>query len=653
MNSLHHLEALNPQQREAVEHTEGPLLILAGAGSGKTRVLTYRIAHLIYAKSVLPQHIWAVTFTNKAAQEMKNRVAQLVSLRAGRAVYLSTFHSACLRMLRQHGPALGLKNDFVLYDSDDQLALIKRCVKECLINEELYPPKMLLGRIGRLKHQLIAPDQYRGADFGVDEKLKKVYALYQERLFAQGALDFDDLIWQTTRLLELHPEIRQRYHSQFQYIMIDEYQDTNHAQYQLIRLLTSDRQNLCVVGDDDQSIYAFRGADVRNILEFERDYPNAKVVILGQNYRSTQTILSAASQVIEKNSRRKSKNLFTENGLGEPIVWGKVKDDEEEARFVRQTLSMLHEKEERPLSDFCVLYRTHAQSRMIEEALRNSSFPYVIVGGIRFYERKEIKDLIAYLRLIACPDDAVSFRRVVNLPPRGIGAITIERLEEIAKGLGGSLCDAMASEGLEAGIARKYAPFLQLMRRMTTERNQLSLPSLIRFLIEAIHYFDYLKKEYPDQVDERQENVLEFVHAAEAFDLEWNRREDQGEIGKDQRGCLTAFLDQIALVTNGDESDGNDQKITLMTIHSAKGLEFPVIFLVGMEEGIFPHARSLANAREMEEERRLCYVAITRAKERLYLVSADERRLYGSFQTNAPSRFIKELSANILTKLAR
>lgn len=665
------LAGLNAEQQAAAEQVKGPLLILAGAGSGKTRVIVHRIAYLIQGLNVSPFRILAVTFTNKAAQEMRERVAQLVSPEVSGKLMISTFHSACLRILRQHIDLLGMPKDFVVYDASDQLVLIKSCISDLEINEDLFPPRKLLAQIGQLKHQLISPESYadRAGDFGFEAVLKKAYSLYQAKLTGLKALDFDDLIGSTIHLFQSRPELLQVYHGRFQYIMVDEYQDTNHAQYQLIRLLTSPLRNLCVVGDDDQSIYAFRGADVGNILSFERDFPDAKVVILNQNYRSSGTILSAASAMIEKNPNRKQKNLWTENDRGEPIVWGKVADENAEARFVLRTISSLRETQGCTLSDFSVLYRTNAQSRVIEEALRMAGVPYLIYGGLRFYDRKEVKDLIAYLRLMVYPADDIALRRIINLPQRGIGQLTFERLSHFAELSQIPLLDAVSQSlrlpdrlpaedldatlvegiGLSPQARRGLRHFLDLIVRLQSFAADASLPQLVRFLIEETAYLDYLKKTFGTESESRIENVLELVAAADEFirqeglEVEYDLDGEQIEVDRSGLACVKAFLDQIALVSSGEENNETEKGVTLMTLHSAKGLEFPVVFLVGMEEGLFPHTRSLTNAREMEEERRLCYVGMTRAKERLYLISAAQRRLYGTSHWNNPSRFIKDL----------
>ncbi len=652
------LANLNPTQREAAGHVEGPLLILAGAGSGKTRVIVHRIAYLLEALNISPYRILAVTFTNKAAQEMRERIARLVSPEASQDLMISTFHSACLRILRQHIELLGFPKDFVVYDAADQLVLIKSCISDLEINEDLFPPRSLLGQISKLKHQLVLPEAYaeRASDFGYEAALKKVYSLYQTRLTGLNALDFDDLIGFTIRLFQSRPTLVQTYHDRFLYVMVDEYQDTNHAQYQLIRLLTSARRNLCVVGDDDQSIYAFRGADVGNILSFERDFPDAKVVILNQNYRSTGTILSAASAMIEKNSKRKQKHLWTENGDGEKIIWGKMADERAEAKFVLKNIISLQGSGDYRLSDFAILYRTNAQSRVIEEAFRAEGIPYIVYGGLRFYDRKEVKDLIAYLRLIIYPKDDVSFRRIYNLPTRGIGRVTFERLSSFAESREGSFLESIAfldDLGVSPQGKRGLTVFYALIERFKNLAEHESLPQLIRSLMEAIGYTDYLMKAFGSESESRIQNVHELIDAADQFILadqetQFDLEGNEIEIEREGLSGVKAFLDQIALVSSADENDGAERGVTLMTLHSAKGLEFPVVFLVGMEDGLFPHSRSLTQEKEMEEERRLCYVGMTRAKERLYLLSAAQRRLYGALQWNSPSRFIKDVPEEII-----
>ncbi len=662
------LADLNPQQREAVSHCEGPLLVLAGAGSGKTRVIVHRIGYLVEVLGCSPFQILAVTFTNKAAQEMRERMQVLISADLCRKLTISTFHSACLRILRNHIALLGYSRDFVVYDAADQLALVKSCVEALEINSDLFSPRMLRGRISQLKHQLISPETFSETanDYGPDAALRKVYALYQTRLKDLAALDFDDLIGFTIRLLESFPELRADFQDRFRFIMIDEYQDTNSAQYRLIQLLTSEAQNLCVVGDDDQSIYAFRGADVGNILRFERDFPRAKVVILNQNYRSTETILSAASAVISKNSRRKAKDLWTENGQGEKIVRAETADEKEEAEFVVRTLKNLQDEEGRRLSDFSILYRTNAQSRVIEEHLRNKGIPYRVYGGLRFYDRKEVKDLIAYLRLVVYPGDNMSVQRVINLPQRAVGRVTLGRLALYAETREISLLEAIL-EREEAGLSpqgkRGVAGFLEVIEALRQTATDQSLSQVIRYLIEAVDYLAYLKRTFGPESESRIENVLELIAAADQFVLldAANENDDDAfnfgantlEKGPSGLSDLKTFLDQVALVSSGDEKTESEGGVTLMTLHSAKGLEFPVVFLVGMEEGLFPHSRALSDEREMEEERRLCYVGMTRAKERLYLVHATARNLYGTTQWNRPSRFVRDLPKGMLETVGR
>ena len=641
------LKDLNPRQQEAVLHTEGPLLILAGAGSGKTRVIAHRIAYLVDIIGVPSETILAVTFTNKAAGEMKGRVETLLPGPRGKRVFVSTFHSACLRILRQHSHRVGIKNGFVIYDAQDQTALIKLCLSDLAIDDALYPPKKILGYIGQLKNQLISPSQYEAGYSSslLQEKIKQVYTLYQEKLMGFQAIDFDDLIGLTIKLFTTQPDLLARYREQFQYLMIDEYQDTNHAQYRLIRLLIGEAKNLCVVGDDDQSIYAFRGADVGNILKFERDFPDAKVVVLDQNYRSTQAILSAASIVISENKERKAKKLWTENSAGEPIFVQQVLDETEEAIFVRETIDV-ERKSGQSLSNFCILYRTHAQSRVIEEGLRNKGIPYVIFGGIRFYERKEIKDLIAYLRVIVSPEDEISLKRILNTPPRGIGEVTLQKLIANAEMEQVSLYEAMgmaACSPMTTGAGKRgLISFHKLMEQCRSEMEKLPIADLLRLIIEKTEYLTAIGGndlgEGKAEAEGRKENIMEFISAAEQFAKQGSDAFPEGvELYK-------AFLDQIALISNETGDKSAESFVTLMTLHSAKGLEFETVFMVGMEEGVFPHARALTEPKEMEEERRLCYVGMTRARKRLYLSYAESRRLYGQTHWNSPSRFLRGIS---------
>jgi DNA helicase-2/ATP-dependent DNA helicase PcrA len=638
MNDL--LQELNPPQRDAVLHTEGPLLILAGAGSGKTRVIAYRIAHLIASGGVHPSQILAVTFTNKAAGEMKERVEHLLGP-TGRGVWVSTFHSACVRILRTHAERLGYPKTFVVYDSGDQLSLVRECLHQLGINEEVHKPAAIARRISALKNQLTTPEAFRSQaqDFGMEDKVAKVYALYRDRMRVAGAWDFDDLLMQTVALFERAPDVLEAYQRQFRYLMVDEYQDTNHAQYRLIRLLAGERANLCVVGDDDQSIYAFRGADVRNILEFEKDFPRAKVVKLEQNYRSTRAILDAASAVVEKNGSRKGKRLWTEHLGGEKITVAKLGDEEGEAAFICRTLRE-HLREGKVYRDFAVLYRTNAQSRAIEDRLRNDGIPYVIVGGLRFYERKEVKDVVAYLRVLANPSDEISLKRIINVPTRGIGSTTVERVEAYAVERGLSWFEALRAlaadpDRLAAASRRSIERFLAMIDGLLELARGTSVSKLLAATLERVRYLDFLREELGREAEGRIENIQELFSAVEEFE---EQSEDVG---------LPAFLDRVALVSDVDVLASSDGAVPLMTLHSAKGLEFPVVFMVGMEEGLFPHSRSLQDAEAMEEERRLCYVGITRAKQRLYLTYTNMRRLYGSIQYNAPSRFVDEIPGEL------
>ena len=662
MNSAHFLEQLNPPQRLAVERTEGPLLVLAGAGSGKTRVIAARIAYLIAAKGVLPAQILAVTFTNKAAGEMRERVAHLLGVRS-LGVWVSTFHSACVRILRQHADRLGYEKSFQIYDTADQLAVVKEGIKVLQLDPDRYKPSALLGRISWAKNHLMTPEAFErtAASFGLERASARLYPWYQERLRQHQAIDFDDLLQLTVRLFEAHPTVLEAYQQRFRYLLIDEFQDTNPVQYRWVRLLTGRHQNLCVVGDDDQSIYRFRGADVGNILRFEQDFPSAVVILLEQNYRSTQTILNAAMAVVSGNPSRKPKQLWTDNRGGPPITRCRAADDEAEADYIARTIDELRRREELRHGDCCVLYRTNAQSRSLEEGLRRRGIPYQIIGGVRFYERKEIKDLLAYLRVITNPQDRISLLRILNVPARGIGATTIERIEQAASAWGLSLADAVGRlldappEAQAAGVALASAPRKALaelwtvLRGLRRRHDALAsgaegggLAGLLDELLRRTGYQEWLRQEFGPAAEPRIENIQELFSAVEEFE---ERASDEPDEARADRS-LAAFLDGVALVSDVDEwREGG--AVLLMTLHSAKGLEFPTVFLAGMEEGLFPHARSLAEPVEMEEERRLCYVGMTRAKRRLYLIHTEMRRLYGSVQWNAPSRFLDEVPAEL------
>ncbi len=634
---------LNPPQQEAVQHGDGPLLILAGAGSGKTRVITRRIAHLIARRGVQPWQILAVTFTNKAADEMRKRVEQLLGGR-GRDVALGTFHSTCVRILRKWHDEVGLRSSFVIYDDADQLNVIRDCLKGLNLSGRALNPRAVAARISRAKNELQTPGEYAGmaADF-TEERTAKVYSLYQERLRASHAVDFDDLLMLTVLLFRDRPHVLEYYQNRWGYVLVDEYQDTNHAQYQIVNHLTRRHGNLTVVGDDDQSIYRWRGADLNNILDFERDHPGCKVIKLEQNYRSTQTILGAAGGVVARNRGRKGKTLWTENPAGGPIVLYQARDEQAEADFVVRQIRELAAEDGHSLDDFAVFYRTNAQSRVLEDALRRDLTPYVIVGGLRFYDRKEVKDLLAYLRLVANPDDVQSFKRVVNVPPRGIGQVTVEKLEGLAIAERTSIWDACRQIGerkiLGPKILKALGGLVALVEKTRAKLPVVTVPDLILDLLETTGYLADLKAEGTVEAESRMENLQELISAAREF-LE--RSEDQS---------LQAFLDSVALITDVDELAEGKGTVTLMTLHSAKGLEFPVVFMTGMEEGVFPHTRSLGDDAELEEERRLCYVGMTRARQRLYLSAALSRRMYNSDNFNLPSRFLDEVPERLTERV--
>ena len=651
---MNYLDSLNPPQREAVLHGDGPLLILAGAGSGKTRVITCRIAHLIRSRDVDPGNILAVTFTNKAANEMRERLERMLDMPLGRGIgygglWISTFHSACVRILRQHIDRLGYKRQFVIFDETDRSSLIKACMADLRIDAERYQPRAIAARISALKNNLTDSEQFAktSAHFGFDEAVSRVYSVYEEKLRESGGLDFDDLLMLAVRLFERHQDVLGYYQSLFHHILIDEYQDTNRAQYRLVRLLTTQRKNLCVVGDDDQSIYKFRGADISNILNFEKDYPEAKVIKLEQNYRSTENILGAAGAVVARNLGRKPKELWTRKRGGDKILCYKAADEKDEARFICRSIQQ-EVDQGRSLRELAVLYRTNAQSRALEDALRNRGIPYRIFGGLRFYDRKEIKDIIAYLRVLQNPSDIVSLRRIINVPARGIGDTTIEKLETAAAQAGVSLYQAAMDTDradMTNSAKRKLREFTGMMERMRTDLMTSSITDLVRRVIHESGYGAALEQDKNVESRIRIENLNELMTATEDF------QEQNRDVS------LVAFLDQVALITDSEQQiaaegrRGSTDTVTLMTLHNAKGLEFSVVFMAGMEEGLFPHSRSAESEEELEEERRLCYVGITRAKERLILTHAAERRLYGYPQANLVSRFVQEIPGEALEKI--
>lgn len=637
------VDGLNKEQQQAVQHTEGPLLIMAGAGSGKTRVLTHRIAYLIHEKDVAPHNILAITFTNKAAREMKERVNDLVGRGSG-SVWVSTFHSMCVRILRRDIDRIGYDRNFTILDTTDQLTVIRQVLKNLNIDPKQFDPRAMLGAISNAKNELITPEEYRkNQNSYYERQISDIYEAYQKMLRKNQSLDFDDLIMQTTHLFDRVPEVLAYYQRRFQYIHVDEYQDTNNAQYQLVQQLAKRFENLCVVGDSDQSIYAWRGANIENILSFEEDYSNTKVILLEQNYRSTKFILEAANHVIENNEGRKAKNLWTDNAEGKKIVLYEGNTERDESMFVvEQIQSYLDDGSYEP-HDIAILYRTNAQSRAIEDTLLKSNLAYQMIGGMKFYERKEIKDLIAYLRLITNPQDDISFARAVNEPKRGIGATSIDRLRAYAADHDISLSETIKEvdfTGVTPRAAQALAMFEELIQSFARQQEFLTATEMVEQVIEKTGYEEALRKESSIEAQSRIENLEEFLSVTREFE---KTSEDK---------TLLAFLTDLALIADIDSVDEEDpdqqSKITLMTLHSAKGLEFPVVFLIGMEENLFPHSRSMDDEEGMEEERRLAYVGITRAEKQLYLTHAQSRMIFGRSQYNPPSRFIKELPEHTL-----
>ncbi len=634
------LSRLNPPQREAVLHTEGPLLILAGAGSGKTRVLTHRIAHLI-EKGVRPWEILAITFTNKAAREMKSRVENLVGPAADEC-WISTFHASCAKILRRDIEKLGYKRQFSIYDDDDQMSVIRAILKEMDLDDKIYPPRQIKSIISDAKNKLLTPDEWlKGAqdDFR-SKRYFEVFREYQKRLKKNDALDFDDLLMKTLELMSEHPPVLDYYRRKFSYVLVDEYQDTNLAQYELVRLLGGDKRNVCVVGDDDQSIYGWRGADIRNILEFEKDYPDAHVIKLEQNYRSTAAILDAANQVIAHNAGRKEKALWTEQPEGEKISVYRAQDERDEAAWICAQLSALKKKGVPP-SQAAVLYRTNAQSRALEEALVRSGIPYRVYGGMKFYDRKEVKDLVAYLRAFVNPDDDVSLRRVLNVPKRGIGDSTVDLLQQHAIEQGLPLFSTVLAyheASLPSRAVGAVRAFAQTLESLMLKRFEMGPAEFLEQVIENTGYLKPLQEDKSDEGQSRIENVNEFIGALRQY-------EEQNP-----EGGLEGFLENVALVTDLDSMGEQHQALTLMTLHSAKGLEFPYVFLAGMEEGIFPISRAAFSGDDgqLEEERRLCYVGITRAMVKLHLTHARTRMLFGNRQMGDPSRFLSEIPKRLL-----
>ncbi len=627
-----YLADLNPAQRDAVVQTEGPLLVVAGAGSGKTRVLTYRVAHLLAACGVKPNEILAITFTNKAAAEMRGRVETMLG-NVARVIWIMTFHAACGRILRREATRLGYRSNFTIYDQADQIRLVKDCLEELERDPKRFVPRGIHAQISNAKNQLIGPDAYaaRVASF-YDQTVADTYQLYQRRLFGSNAVDFDDLLMLTVEVLERFPEARGRWQKTFRYVLVDEYQDTNHAQYRLLQLLAGEHGNVCAVGDPDQSIYAFRGADIRNILEFERDLTGTRVIALEQNYRSTNTILEAANHVISHNRERKEKNLWSELGEGEPVRVVEVEDEHAEARFVASSIAALVE-EGYSGDEIAVVYRTNAQSRVLEDVLVRQGVAYQVIGGPRFYERAEIKDALAYLQVVDNPGDAVSLTRIANRPRRGIGDASLARLQTFADAQAISFWEALGRAD-EAGIANAPLRAVQSLRNvlqsLQSAAQEHDVPELVERMLDRTGYLEALEAERTIEARGRIENLQELVGVA---------REYQATA---EEPSLSSFLQEVSLYSDQDALREQESLVTLMTLHNAKGLEFRAVFMIGLEEGIFPHSRSIEE-NEVEEERRLAYVGMTRAKERLVLTHAVARTLFGNRMANLPSRFLDEL----------
>ncbi len=640
MNNL--TAGLNEEQKQAVLTTEGPMLIIAGAGSGKTRVLTHKIAHLV-GLGIRPYNILAITFTNKAAKEMKMRLNNLLGDASAQQLWVGTFHFICLQILRRNVDEIGYSSNFVIYDSGDQKTLIKQCLKSANLDDKQYTPQGMLAAISNAKNKMLTPEQFaKDTSDYYEEKVAAVYKLYQKHLKDANAVDFDDILLLAVKLLRQNSELLAYYQEKFAYVLVDEYQDTNKVQYHLVKLLAAKHKNICVVGDPDQSIYGWRGADIANILAFEEDYPHVKVIKLEQNYRSTPAILQAANQVIANNAGRKEKNLWTDKKAGEKICLCVAQDEKQEAFFVVSEIERLHKQQAIPYNKFAILYRTHALSRVMEDVLVRHGLPYEIFGGVKFYDRKEVKDIVAYLKLIMNPADIVSFRRVINLPKRGIGETTVAKIIDAAAELEISpmelLCNTDIKTLLPEKTKAKLLDFTMLIDELWEESLKGNIAHLLELILEKTGYLAELKKERNIENQTRIENLEEFVSAAAEFDQHAEEKN------------LEEFLGNIALVSDFDSYEEEIEKIVLMTLHTAKGLEFPVVFLIGMEEGVFPHSRALFEESEMEEERRLCYVGMTRAEERLFLTRSLQRNQFGQTRCFQASRFIKEFDKNLMAE---
>ncbi|MEX2203027.1 MAG: DNA helicase PcrA [Actinomycetota bacterium] len=639
------LEQLNPVQAEAVLHTEGPVLIVAGAGSGKTRALTHRIAYLIREHGVNPYSVLAITFTNKAAREMAQRVEDLLGERIARGMWILTFHSACVRILRREHKHLGLPSSFTIYDEGDSERLITNVLRDLNLDVKRFPPRAMSAAIGKAKdHVLSAAEFTAGAANFYEETIAKVYSAYEERKRAAGALDFDDLIGETVRLFREHPEVLEHYQERFRYVLIDEYQDTNRAQYQLVNLLAAKYRNVCVVGDADQGVYSWRGATIQNLLDFERDYPDAAVFLMEQNYRSTSNILAVANALIEHNVQRKPKSLWTETEGGELAVRFRADDEHEEALFVAEETHRLVDQEGFRYTDIAVFYRTNAQSRVLEDVFMRAGTPYRVVGGVRFYQRKEVKDVLAYLRLLVNPQDVVAARRVINTPKRGIGDATVAALEGFAAVEGVPFLEAARKVDEVASLAARakgaVAGFVEIMDVLQAAFDSGAGPQrMVEAAATESGYLIELETERTVEAEGRIENLRELGGVAAEFEQ------------RDANGSLSDFLEQVSLVGEQDEYDEEAGSVTLMTLHNAKGLEFPVVFIIGLEDGVFPHYRSMGDQSELEEERRLLYVGVTRARQRLYLTHAWSRSLFGATSYNPPSRFLGEIPSELVRAL--
>lgn len=638
--NMDYISGLNDRQKEAVLHTEGPLLILAGAGSGKTRVLTHRIAYLIDENGIFPGNILAITFTNKAANEMKERVEQLLDGDTG-YMWMGTFHSICVRILRYNIDKIGYDKSFSIYDRDDQITLMRECIKEMDLDKDIYKDRAIINTISSLKDKMIEPDTYINENYNnyYHRNVGELYALYQKKLKENNALDFDDLILKTVELFRTDPDTLDYYQRKFQYIFVDEFQDTNKIQYELVWLLSQRHKNICVVGDDDQSIYGWRGADISNILNFEKDFPNTKIIKLEQNYRSTQNILDVANHIIKNNSERKEKKLWTANDTGEQVVVENVLDSQEEAYFVANKIEELMAEGYNP-SDFAILYRTNAQSRNFEEMFIKRNIPYKLVGGLKFYDRLEIKDTVAYLRVIQNPVDDISLKRIINVPRRGIGNVTIEKVENYANEMSISMYDAICEveniNSLSGRAKNSLKEFSQMINKFMDIKEDMEIRDFIEKVLIEIGYIHELQKENTIESRTRLENIGEFLSVAADFDL------------NNPDGSLEDFLSGVSLLSDIDKTKDVDNSVTMLTVHSAKGLEFPIVFMVGMEEGLFPISRALEDDSELEEERRLCYVAITRAEKQLFVTYAKMRTIYGTVRYCLPSRFIDEMPGDLI-----